>query len=172
MSQPQSAIGKGESSWWRRWLLAPVLAQLTQGISPERLAWTIALGMVVGVFPIMGSTTLVCFLLGYALRLNQPVLHVFKTAVYPLHLALILVFIHLGDRLFGVPPLSFSIPELLSRFKLDPLQFAKDFGIAALHGVVAWALIAPFAAFLIKLSVLPVLKRLRLSLESKKAVLP
>lgn len=159
-------------SWWRRWLIKPVLAQLTQGISPERLAWTIAIGIVLGVFPIMGSTSLVCLLVGYALRLNQPVLHVFKTAVYPLHLALILVFIHLGERLFGVTPISFSVPELLSKFKADPLQFAKDFGLAAFHGVVAWAIFAPFAAFLIKAAVAPMLTRLRNSMESKREVLP
>ncbi len=162
----------GKRSWWRRWLLAPVLAQLTQGISANRMAWTIALGIVLGVFPIMGSTTLVCLLVGYLLRLNQPVLHVFKTAVYPLHLALILVFIHLGERLFGVPSLAFSIPELLAKFKDDPLQFAKDFGMAAFHGVVAWAVIAPVAAVLIKMSILPMLVRLSHSLQSKKEVLP
>ncbi len=172
MSQSKTKDTQERESWWRRWFVAPVLAQLTQGISPERLAWTISLGMVVGVFPIMGSTTLVCLLVGYALRLNQPILHVFKTAVYPLHLVLILVFIHLGQRLFNVPPLSFSIPELLSQFKSDPLQFAKDFGLAAFHGVVAWVLVAPFAVFLIKLSILPVLTRLSHSIQSKKEVLP
>jgi hypothetical protein len=172
MSQPDAEIEGAKGSWWRRWLLKPVLAQLTQGISADRLAWTIALGIVFGVFPIMGSTTLVCLLMGYLFRLNQPVLHVFKTAVYPLHLALILVFIHLGERLFGVPPLSFSIPELVGKFKADPLQFARDFGMAALHGVVAWAVIAPVAAMLIKVSVLPMLIRLRNSVESKREVLP
>ncbi len=160
------------ASWWRRWLLAPVLAQLTRGISPERLAWTISLGMVLGVFPIMGTTTLVSFVAGWALRLNQPVLHVFKTLVYPLHLALILVFIHLGEWLFGVPALSFSIPELLSKFNADPLQFARDFGLAAFHGVVAWSLVAPFAVLLIKMLVLPILRGLRDSIVKTKEATP
>lgn len=172
MSQPHPEIADGKGSWWRRWLLKPVMAQLTQGISADRLAWTIALGVVFGVFPIMGSTTLVCLLVGYLFRLNQPVLHVFKTAAYPLHLALILVFIHLGERLFGVPSLPFSIPELLSKFKEDPLQFARDFGMAAFHGVVAWAVIAPVAAMLIKVSVMPMLIRFQNSLKSKREVLP
>jgi uncharacterized protein (DUF2062 family) len=166
------SVPAARASWWRRWLLAPVLAQLTRGISPERLAWTISLGMVLGVFPIMGTTTLVSFVAGWALRLNQPVLHVFKTLVYPLHLALILVFIHLGERLFGVAPLSFSIPQLLSRFNADPLQFARDFGLAALHGVVAWLLIAPFAVLLIKMLVLPVLRGLRDSMRKTTEVAP
>lgn len=166
------AIPSGQGSWWRRRLLAPIVAQLTVGISPERVAWTIALGVVLGIFPIMGSTTLVCLLAGWLLRLNQPVLHVFKTLVYPLHLALILVFIRLGERLYGVPLISFSIPQLVVKFKDDPLQFARDFGLAAWHGVSAWLLIAPVAAVLIKLAVMPVLRRLAQALERREEVAP
>lgn len=154
--------------WWRRWVLAPVLAQLTGGVSPERIGWTIALGIVLGVFPIMGTTTLVCLAAGWLLKLNQPVLHVFKTLVYPLHLALILVFIRLGERIYGVPLISFSIPQLLERFKYDPLRFAGEFGSAAWHGVSAWLLIAPVAAVLIKLAVMPLLRRLAVTMEKHK----
>ena len=159
-------------SWWRRWLVAPVVRQLTLGTTPEKIAWTIALGVVLGVFPIMGTTTLVCLLAGWLFRLNQPVLHVFKSLVYPLHLALILVFIRLGERLYGVPLISFSIPQLLAKFKEDPLQFGKDFGLAAWHGVSAWLLIAPVAAILIKVALMPVIKRLSVSLNRRKEVGP
>lgn len=166
------AIPDLAQSWWRRRLLGPVVAQLTVGISPERVAWTIALGVVLGIFPIMGSTTLVCLLVGWLLRLNQAVLHVFKTLVYPLHLALILVFIRLGESLYGVPLISFSIPQLVVKFKDDPLQFARDFGLAAWHGVSAWLLIAPLAAILIKLAVMPVVSRLSLALKRREEVAP
>lgn len=147
-------------SWWRRRLLAPVVSQLTQGTSPGRLSWTIAVGMVLGVFPVMGTTTLVCLLAGWMFDLNQPVLQVAKVVVYPLHLALILVFIHFGEWMLGVPPLALSIPEMLARFKADPLQFGRDFGMAAVHGVVAWMLVAPVATVVIKVLVTPLLKRL------------
>ena len=149
-----------KESGWRRWLIAPIKAQLMQGMTVDRVSWTIALGVVLGVFTIMGSTTLVCLLAGWAMNLNQALLHVFKTVVYPLHLALILVFIRLGERLYGAPLIAFSIPQLLTRFKQDPLQFARDFGFAAWHGVSAWLLIAPLAALLIKMAVIPVVSRL------------
>ena len=159
-----------KESWWRRWLVAPVVTQLTHGTSPDRIGWTIALGMVVGVFPIMGSTTLVCLLIGWLLRLNQPVLHVFRAVVYPLHLALILIFIRLGERLYGAPLISFSIPQLIGKFKDSPLQFARDFGMAAWHGVSAWLLIAPVAAVLIKMAAMPALRKLSVSLKRRQEV--
>jgi len=162
---------QAKEPWWRRWFVTPLVNQLTQGSSPAKLAWTIALGIVVGVFPIMGSTTLVCLFVGWIFKLNQPILHIFKSAVYPLHLGLILVFIRLGERLYGVPLISFSIPELVGKFNADPLQFARDFGMAAWHGVSAWLLIAPLALVLIKIAVLPVLFSLAKSLEKRKEVI-
>ena len=164
-----AVIGEGTAEprppWWQRWIVAPVKVQLTRGISVERISWTIALGIVLGVFPIMGTPTLVCLFAGWALRLNHVVLQVFKEAVYPLHLALILVFIRLGERISGGPVTRFSIPELLGKFKADPLQFAADFGMAAWHGVVAWLLIAPVAVVLLKWLVTPIVRRIA---ESKQ----
>jgi uncharacterized protein (DUF2062 family) len=155
-------------SFWRRRLLAPVVSQLTRGVSSEKIAWTIALGVVLGIFPILGSTTVICLLVGWLFRLNQPVLLVFKTLVYPLHLALILVFIRLGERLYGVPLIRFSIPQLIAKFEADPMQFARDFGMAAWHGVSAWLLIAPVLAIVIKMGTLPALRALALTLEKRK----
>ena len=154
--------------WWRRWFVLPIMAQLTQGISVERISWTISLAFVLGVFPIMGTTTLVCLIVGWVLRLNQALLHLFKAAVYPLHLALILVFIRLGERLFGSALITFSIPELIGKFKTSPLQFARDFGVAAGQGVCAWLLIAPFAALLIKWGVTPVVRQVAKSMMDRK----
>lgn len=172
MGMLELLLSEDKPSWWRRWLVAPVITQLTCGISPERLAWTISLGVVTGIFPVMGTTTLVCLLAGWVFRLNQPVLHVFRAVVYPLHLALILVFIHMGQHLFKAPLLSFSIPELIVKFKDSPLQFGRDFGLAAFYGVVAWVLVAPFAVILLKVSVIPILRQLRVAILKRTEVTP
>jgi uncharacterized protein (DUF2062 family) len=123
-----------------RWVIRPIVNQLKQGTSPEKLSWSISLGVTLGIFPIMGSTTIVCLIFGHLLKLNQPILHLFKTFTYPLQLALILIYIRLGQMLNGVPLIKFSIPQLLTRFRDDPAQFASDFGLAALHGIEAWAI--------------------------------
>lgn len=148
------------SSRFQRWVIRPLVNQLKQGTTPEKLSWSVSIGITLGIFPIMGSTSLVCFIVGHLFRLNQPILHLFKTFIYPLHLALILVYIRLGQHLNGVPPIRFSIPQLLIRFKEDPAQFASDFGIAALHGIEAWALSALFLIPLLYLISLRILHKL------------
>ncbi|MFD2255688.1 DUF2062 domain-containing protein [Luteolibacter algae] len=151
---------KGPPSRLRRWVITPVLNQLKQGTSPEKLSWSISLGITLGIFPIMGSTSLVCFLAGYFLKLNQPLLHLFKTFTYPFHIAFIIIFIRLGQRMNGVAPLEFSIKELVAKFRESPLEFAGEFGMAALYGIEAWAMTSVLLIPLIYYISLPILKRL------------
>jgi len=150
----------------QRWIIQPILNQLKRGITPEKLSWTIALGITLGIFPIMGSTSLICFAAGWIFKLNQPILHLFKTLTYPLHLALILVFIRLGQHLNGVPPIPFSIPEMMNQFKDSPTQFAKDFGMAAWYGIEAWFLSALILIPILRAISLPLLKKLPRKLQS------
>jgi hypothetical protein len=119
-----------------------ILAQLKQGITPDKIALTIALGALLAIFPILGSTTLLCGVAAAGLRLNQPVIQLVNWLVYPLQLILLIPFYRAGESL-GAPHLSLSIPQLIDRFTAGPLQFVVDFGVVALGGIAAWFIIAP-----------------------------
>jgi uncharacterized protein (DUF2062 family) len=156
-------------TFWRERVLGVVVTQLTQGVTPQKIALTIALGFNVGIFPIMGSTTLLCAVVGFCLRLNQPVIQLVNWLVYPLQLSTILIFVRIGEHIVGAPPVPFSIPELLRKFKDSPGQFMKDFGMTGVHGIIAWFLIAPFVAALIYFMLLPPLKKLAQVIKQKYA---
>jgi len=152
---PAAAAG----NWWQRRIVAPILAQLRQGITPERIALTAALGAVIAVFPILGSTTLLCGLAAWALRLNQPIIQLVNYLCYPLQFALLLPLYRAGEW-FGAPHVSLSIPEMFDRFEAGPLAFIAEFGWVALGGVAAWLAIAPFAILLLYLTLRPPLRLL------------
>lgn len=147
-------------SFWRRRVRDPIVAQLKQGTTPEKIALTIALGVVLGVFPILGSTTALCLAAAVLLKLNQPVIHLVNWLIYPLQPPLILVFIRLGEKLVGAPPVPFSITEMLQRFKDSPAQFFRDFGLTALHGLGGWLLVAPLIVAILYFAMRPVLRRM------------
>lgn len=130
-------------SLWRRWVVKPVMAQLTQGASPSKIAQAIAFGVTTGVFPLLGTTTILSLAVGIPLKLNQPVLQIFRELVYPLHLATLLVFMRAGETLFGAEHVPLSIAMLTERFFADPAGFMADFGMIGLYGVVVWLLVAP-----------------------------
>jgi uncharacterized protein (DUF2062 family) len=145
---------------WRRRVVDVVLAQLRQGITPQKIALTVAVGATLGLFPILGSTTLLCFLAGIILRLNQPIIQAVNYLMYPLQITGIYFFIRTGEWLTRTPPLPFSIPGLLQQFRAAPLHFFQEFGMTALRGVLAWVLIAPLVAAVLYFALLPVLRRL------------
>lgn len=149
-------------SWARRRILAPILAQLRQGISPEKIALTLALGGVIGLFPILGATTLLCGVVGIGLRLNQPVIQLVNYLVYPLQVLLLIPFYRAGEKLFGAEPVPiFSVTDLLARFQAGPWQFVLDYGLVGVYGVVVWGLIAAPAAAVVYFTLKPLLKSLR-----------
>jgi uncharacterized protein (DUF2062 family) len=137
--------------FWRQRVFGTVLAQLRQGITPQKIALTIALGCVLAVFPIVGSTSLLCAVVAVWLRLNQPIIQLVNWLCYPLQFVLLIPFYRAGEW-FGAPHLTLSIPQLIQRFEAGPMQFVADFGIVALGGIAVWLLTAPVAGVLIYLS--------------------
>ncbi len=134
-------------SFWRRRVVGPILGQLKQGITPEKIALTLALGGVLGIFPIIGLTTLLCALVGVALGLNQPIIQLTNYLMYPVHLALLIPYYRAGEALFHVPPVPiFSVTDLFTRFEAGPWQFMADYGMVGVYGIVVWCLTAPLIA--------------------------
>lgn len=132
--------------FWKKRVVDPLVAQLTQGVTPHHLALSCALGTTLGVFPLLGTTTALCFLVGLFLKLNQPAIQTVNYLVYPAQIALLPVFVRAGEKLFHAPPVAFSPVQLTKEFAQSPSIFLSKYGMAGVHGVSAWALAAPFIA--------------------------
>jgi uncharacterized protein (DUF2062 family) len=153
-------------SFWSRKVTGPILAQLRQGITPEKIALTLAMGFVLGLFPILGATTALCGAAAYCFRLNQPLIQLVNYLASPVHLALLLVFYRAGESLFGQDHLPLSLPMLIERFQAGPWQFLRDFGRIGLQGVAVWLLVAPVAVGLLYFLLRPLLRRAARRLQS------
>jgi uncharacterized protein (DUF2062 family) len=81
------------------------------------LSLSIALGAVIGILPVLGSTTLLCAAAAILLRLNLPVIQLSNYLVYPLQIALLIPFVRLGAFLFQVEAPPFSIETLGALFQ-------------------------------------------------------
>jgi len=74
---------------------------LRQGISPQRLALTLALGFAIGCIPVLGIPTALCLVIALGLRLNMPAIQAANYAAMPFQIALIFPFVRLGRWLFS-----------------------------------------------------------------------
>lgn len=77
-------------------------AWLQDESSVEKLAVSLALGAVLGVFPVLGVPTFLCGAAAAVWRLNFPALQLMNYVVYPLQIALLWPFSRFGAALFGV----------------------------------------------------------------------
>ena len=148
------------TKFWQERVVAVIIAQLTQGVTPQKLALTIALGLSLGIFPVLGTTTTLCAIAAIRLKLNQPVIQLVNWLVYPLQLGLVLLFIRAGEWMMHAPIVSFSLPDLLEKFHASPVKFFQEFGVLGLQGTVAWLFIAPFLTFITYSALLNPLKKL------------
>lgn len=142
----------------RRRLVRPVVEQLTQGLSPDSIALTIAIGLAIAVIPVVGTTTILCTTAAIVLRLNQPLIQAINYISFPLQLAFILPYLKLGRLLFGGPVIRMSAEELAAFVTSRPGEAFDVLWRVTLQAVGAWALTTPLIAGAVYFAVRPVLR--------------
>jgi uncharacterized protein (DUF2062 family) len=135
-----------------------VILWLRQGVSPRRLAVTLALGFAIGCIPVLGVPTVLCAALAFGLRLNLPAIQAANYAAMPFQLALILPFVRLGERIFrgAAQPGLTSGPVL----HLPVSGLMLQLGALTGHALVAWLLLAAPAVLLLTATLTAMLRRI------------
>jgi uncharacterized protein (DUF2062 family) len=134
------------ASFLERRLVAPLLQLLRQGVTPEKLALSVALGAIVAVVPVLGVSTLICALLALRLRLNMPAIQIVNYLLTPVQLLLIIPFLRFGEKLAGAPRYPVTLESglaLLSHGILEAVRILRD---AIVHATVGWLVLAPLSA--------------------------
>lgn len=139
--------------------------QLRRGITPKKVAMTLALAVTLGLFPILGATTFLCLIAGVLFRLNHPILQVINHLLYPLQILMIPAFIRAGEKIFGAEPIPFNLLVWKDEFFRSPMGFLEKFGMAGVHAIAAWCVVFPFAVFLLYRVFLPFTLRLEMKVE-------
>jgi len=140
--------------------MLPILALLRMGATPRTLAWSIAIGLMIGLNPFIGSTSLLCLAISLRFRLNVVASQIANHAVFPLELALVIPFIRLGSRLFRTAAMPLSPHLFFQDAHHAPVALARRLWMWEWHAFVMWAVIATIAAPLLALLLTPLLDRL------------
>lgn len=149
-------------SFWERKIVRPIINLLKQGMTPEKIALGLALGIVLGIFPVIGMTTLLCTVAAFLFRVNLPAIQVANYLAAPLQLGLLLPFYRAGEWLFHAPHLPLSVKEISALVEKDMLGAMALLWDTTLHAAAAWALIAPVLVLLLYHLFKPALHRLTL----------
>jgi hypothetical protein len=127
-------------------------AKQMAGIPPEQAALLLSVGLVLGVFPMVGIPTVLCLIAAFVLRLNPAALQVLNSITSPLQLVLLLPLARVGSHLLGAGAGGGSLVGGSLVGKLS---------VAVLHAIAGWALVCIPLGFLLYLSLLLVMRRAR-----------
>ena len=159
--------------WFRCRILRPMLRQLRGGVTPRRLAWSLALGAVIGINPSVGLTTLIVVMLAWAFGLNQIASQIGSHAVVPLHLLLFLPFIQLGVYLFHTRRLPLSRQQI-EHLSHHPVRLLHAIWQWEWHALIVWSMVAaiamPLLAIYLRRGLVLLMRRHRTLLRSRPAV--
>lgn len=149
-------------------MMDPIIAQITQGVTPDRIAFTLAVGSGISMFPFLGFTSLLNLGVGLRLRLNQPILQTLNQLLGPLHLIMIILYVRVGEAIWGAERIPFSIPVLLDTLHHQPIsEFLHRFGWASIHALTAWVISLPLIILPLNFILRPILRKLAEPLRTR-----
>lgn len=158
-----------KEGFFRRRIARPILELLRQGVTPEKMALSLALGVALGVFPVLGTTTALCALAALILRLNLPAIQIVNYFVYPLQIAMLIPFFRMGEKLFGSPHLPLSVTQILTMVRASFWGATRFLWMTIWHAVVAWCLIAPIFVALAYLILVLLLRHVVGAMQNERA---
>lgn len=142
-----------------RKLIQPFVELLKQGVTPEKIALTVALGISLGVIPMLGTTTMLCTLAAVALRLNLPGILLINGVVYPLQLVLVVPFLRAGAWMFRVDGPQLSIGQIFNLIRTNMWHAITTLWVATMHALVVWLMVGCVVSGAVYLVLAAVLRR-------------
>jgi len=122
------------------------IASSMRDLSPEDVALLLAVGLVLGIFPMCGIPTILCILASLVARVNFPALQIVNQLSWPLQIAMLVPLARLGSRIIA-PSNEFAT------------TIAGKLGLAALQAVAGWFCICIPIGLLLYFSLLCIIRR-------------
>jgi uncharacterized protein (DUF2062 family) len=142
-----------------RWL-RPFIQLLRQGVSPEKIALTIALGIILGVTPVLGSTMLLCTFAAILFRLNLPAIQLVNGVVYPLQFILLIPFYRLGAWMFRVDASTISLGGVTALIREGIGHAVRTLWVVTMHALLAWLVLGMVALAVLYAVLVPLVRQL------------
>lgn len=119
------------------------------GLSPKKLALSVTIGIVSGLFPVFGATTLVSLLLTAIFRQNLLIVQSVQWLLAIFQVVLIIPFMRAGAYLLNQPDFLIGIAQIKQAFEPGLLTGIKTLGVYHTYAILSWTIISiPFGIVL------------------------
>lgn len=143
-------------------LLNLLKSMLKEGMSLEKISLCIAMGIALGIFPVLGMTTLLCTLAAFALRLNLPAIQTVNYLVYPLQIVLLAPFYGISGWLVKPQGRDLIAEDLIALLRNDFWGSMAGLWDLMLYAILMWLAVSPFIVLILYMALKPVIGSLRI----------
>jgi uncharacterized protein (DUF2062 family) len=126
-----------------------IITMLKSGMGPKKISLCIALGIVLGIFPVLGITTILCAAVSVALRLNVAAMQIVNYMVYPIQIILLAPFYSAGFWLFNERSELVGIGNILLMMKNDFWGSLAGLWDQTLYAIIVWSVICPILVLIL-----------------------
>ncbi|XP_068653141.1 uncharacterized protein [Aristolochia californica] len=149
----------GLMPWLNRKIVDPLLHIVSRGAEPKQLAFSAALGMTLGLFPVCGVTVFLC---GLAIALlgsscHAPSMMLANFVATPIELSLVVPFLRFGEFISGGPHFPLTADALK---KVVTGQASREVLLGVVHALLGWFVASPFILGALYAAFLPLFKYL------------
>ncbi len=159
-NQAKASKAGSKQGFWQRRLIGPITSLLQQGMTPDKLALALSAGAVCGVFPSLGTTSILCLAVGWVFGLNQVALQTANYLVYPLQILLLLPFFQAGTSVFGLEMPVSNVEEVLTMARNDSWQTIVLLWDVSWRAMILWTILAFPAVYLLAMPLRMIMRRL------------
>jgi len=123
-------------------ILIPFRLVPNEGLTAEKLAFSITIGIVAGLFPVIGTTTVVSVLLTLLFRQNLMIVQAVQWLLGLAQVFLIIPFMQLGAFILNQRGLHITMHQMSIAFAPGFLSGIKTVGVLHLYAIMTWLILA------------------------------
>jgi uncharacterized protein (DUF2062 family) len=146
-------------------LKSRLVSFLTRGTSAHDLAIAITVGLLIGIMPFIGLTTVLSTIIALRWKLNIPTILGVTYVVFPLQIVLIYPFCKFAAFVFKVQYLLPSTDSFLAKLSKDWLSTISGIGIVDLYALLIWLVFSIISGWFIYRTLLLLIKRMKFRSE-------
>jgi len=113
---------------------------IRQGLTKKKVVSSIILGIIGGIFPVLGTTTVLCIGITFLFKANHAIVQLVNWLVYPLQILFLVPFLKFGSDFFGGEEFNLTVSQIIEAFQSGFFKGLEIIGMAHLYGVIAWVI--------------------------------
>ena len=143
-------------------ILIPFRLLPKEGLTPEKIAFSLTIGILSGLFPVIGLTTVISIVLTLLFRQNLLIVQSVQWLLALVQVLLIIPFMRFGAFLLKHDVVHITMKQINDAFQPGVVSGLKTVGLFHLYGIFTWILLAIPAGIIFYYSFLAVFqKRIR-----------